>query len=105
MPRSNHTLWVVAAVDGSIHLLDGMTRQVIRGAKWGSDLAAVHSSCGTGTQLLVSDNGDPAQDSLRAFEIPDRDPVAASAPVEFDGPIVALWSESSGNGAVAIVRR
>jgi hypothetical protein len=105
LPRSGYTLWVLAAVDGSLHLLDGMTDQVIRGAKWGSDLAAVHSSCGTGTQLLVSENGDPQQDSLRAFEIPDRDPVAASSPVEFDGPIVALWPEGSGNGAVAIVKR
>jgi hypothetical protein len=105
LPRSNYTLWMLAAVDGSIHLLDGMTDQVIRGAKWGSDLAAVHSSCGTGTQLLVSENGDPAQDSVRAFEIPDRDPVAASAPVEFDGPIIALWTENGGNGAIAIVKR
>jgi len=105
LPRSGYTLWMLAAVDGSIHMLDGMTDQVIRGAKWGSDLAAVHSSCGTGTQLLVSEIGDPAQDSLRAFEIPDRDPVAASAPVEFDGPIVALWPEGGGNGAIAIVKR
>ena len=86
-------------------MLDGMTDQVIRGAKWGSDLAAVHSSCGTGTQLLVSESGGPAQDSLRAFEIPDREPVAASAPLEFDGPIVALWPEGSGNGAIASVKR
>jgi hypothetical protein len=105
LPRSGYTLWILAAVDGSLHLLDGMTDQVIRGAKWGSDLAAVHSSCGTGTQLLVSESGDSEQDSLRAFEIPDRDPVAASSPVEFDGPIVALWPEGSGNGAVAIVKR
>ena len=105
MPRFNYTLWTLAAVDGSIHLLDGMTDQVIRGAKWGSDLASIHSTCGTGTQLLVSENGDTTQDSLRAFEMPDRDPVAASSPVEFDGAIVALWTESSGNGAIAIVRR
>lgn len=105
LPRSGYTLWVLAAVDGSLHLLDGMTDQVIRGARWGSDLAAVHSSCGTSTQLLVSENGDTEQDSLRAFEIPDRDPVAASSPVEFDGPIVALWPESSGNGVIAIVKR
>ncbi|MFY9561230.1 MAG: hypothetical protein WAQ52_13430 [Terriglobales bacterium] len=105
LPRSGYTLWMLAAVDGSLHLLDGMTDQVIRGAKWGSDLAAVRSGCGTGTQLLVSESGDPAQDSLRAFEIPDRDPVAASAPLELDGPIVALWPEGSGNGAVAIVKR
>ena len=105
LPRSSYTLWAFAAVDGSLHLVDGMTDQAIRGAKWGSDLAAVHSSCGTGTQLLVSESGDTERDGLRAFEIPDRDPVAVSSAVEFDGRIVALWPESSGNGATAIVRR
>ena len=110
LPRSSYTLWVFVAVDGSLHLVDGMTDQLIRGVKWGSDLAAVHSSCGTGTQLLVSESqnlghGDAERDGLRAFEIPDRDPVAASAAVEFDGRIVALWPETSGNGAAAIVKR
>ncbi len=115
LPRSSYTLWAFAAVDGSLHLVDGMMDQVIRGVKWGSDLAAVHSSCGTGTQILVpesanmgrgdSERGSPQRDGLRAFEIPDRDPVAASAAVEFDGRIVALWPESSGNSAMAIARR
>ena len=105
LPRSSYTLWVFAAVDGSLHLVDGMTDQLIRGVKWGSDLAAVHSSCGTGTQLLVSESGDTERDGLRAFEIPDRNPVAVSAAVEFDGRIVALWPETSGNGAAAIVKR
>ena len=104
LPRSGYRLWALAAVDGSLHLVDGMTDQVIRGVKWGSDLAAVHSSCGTGTQLLIS-GSDTERDGLRAFEIPDRDPVAASAAVEFDGRIVALWPESSGNSAAAIVKR
>jgi hypothetical protein len=105
MPRSGYTLWVLAGVDGSIHMLDGMTDQVIRGAKWGSQLASVHSNCGSGTQLLVSEYGDPEQDSVRAFEIPDRDPVVSSSPVEFDGPVLALYTEGSGNGAIAIVKR
>src|SRR6266481_463005 len=105
LPRSNYTLWALAAVDGSLHLVDGMTDQLIRGGKWGSDLAAAHSSCGTGTQLLVSESGDTERDGLRAFEIPDRDPAAVSSAVEFDGRIAALWPESSGNGAVAIVKR
>jgi hypothetical protein len=110
LPRSGYTLWAFAAVDGSLHLVDGMTDQANRGGKWGSDLAAVHSSCGTGTQLLVSESGELAsgnseRDGLSAFEIPDRDPVAASSAVEFDGRIVALWSGSNGNGATAIVRR
>jgi hypothetical protein len=105
LSRSNYTLWMFAAVDGSLHVVDGMTDQLIRGGKWGSDLAAIHSNCGTGTQLLVSDRGDSERDGLRAFEIPDRDLVVASAAVEFDGRIIALWPESSGNGAMAIVRR
>src|SRR6266478_7927380 len=110
LPRSGYTLWALAAVDGSLHLVNGMTDQVIRGGEWGSDLAAVRSSCGTGTQLLISESGnlprgDSERDGLRAFEIPDRDPVAASSAVEFDGRIVALWPETSGNGAAAIVKR
>jgi hypothetical protein len=105
LPRSSYTLWAFAAVDGSLHLVDGMTDQQIRGAKWGSDLAAVHSSCGTGTQLLVSEGGDAERDRLRAFEIPDRDPVAVGSAAEFDGRIVALWPDSSGNSAAAIVKR
>jgi hypothetical protein len=107
LPRSNYTLWAFAAVDGTMHLVDGMTDQAIRGTKWGSDLASVRSTCGSGTQLLVSESGDSERDGLRAFEIPDRDPVAASAALEFDGRgvIVALWTESGGTGATAIVRR
>ncbi|HSZ63329.1 MAG TPA: hypothetical protein VK828_16135 [Terriglobales bacterium] len=119
LQRPSYTLWAFSAVDGSLHLVDGITDQAIRGAtlRWGSDLAAVHSSCGSGTQLLVSGSSDTlydalhdashdsARDSLRAFEIPDRDLVAVSAGAEFDGRIVALWPDSSGTGATAIVRR
>jgi hypothetical protein len=105
LPRSNYTLWLLTAVDGSVHLIDGISDQAIHGLRWGSDLAAVHSSCGTGTQVLVSDSGEPERDSLRAFEVPDRDPVVASSAIELDGSIVALWPDTTGNNAVAIVKR
>ena len=105
LPRSGYTLWALATVDGSLHLVDGMTDQAIRGGKWGSDLAAVHSGCGSGTQLLVSESGDTGRDALRAFEIPDRDPVAASSAVEFEGQVIALWPETNGNSATVIVKR
>ncbi len=99
-------------------MIDGITDQAIRGARWGSDLAAVHSTCGTGMQLLVTGGGDMNRDTyrdnddrennrdtLRAFEIPDRDPIAASSLLEFDGPIAALWPDASLTSAVAIVKR
>ena len=103
--RTGYKLWAFAAVDGSFHLVDGMTDQLVRSERWGSDLAAVHSGCGSGTQLLVSDGGSPERDSLRAFEILDRDPVAVSAALEFEGQVVALWPETNGNSATAIVKR
>lgn len=110
LPRSNYTLWAFTAPDGSLHLVDGVTDQAIRGVRWGSDVAAVHSSCGAGTQLLASEVesprlGEKEHDNLRAYEVPDRDPVAVSTMVEFVGQISALWPESGGNGAAAIVRR
>jgi hypothetical protein len=58
-----------------------------------------------GKQLLVSGSGEAERDGLRAFEIPDRDPVLVSSTVEFDGSIVALWPQSDGNSATAIVKR
>lgn len=110
LPRQGYTLWVVAAVDGSAHVIDGVTDQVGRGARWGSDLAAVHSGCGAGVQLLVSGEGDAREsdherDSLRAFEIPDREPVTVSTALEFEGTITALWPDASGTSALAIVQR
>jgi hypothetical protein len=105
VPRLSYTLWVFATVDGSLHLVDGMTDQLLTGLRWGSDVAAIRSNCGSGVQLLASEIGSEAHDSLRAFEIPDRDPVMVSAPAEFDGRITALWPDSGGNNATAIVKR
>jgi len=105
LPRANYTLWTLTAVDGSIHLVDGFMDQTLRGVRWGSDLAVIKSGCGSGMQLLSTDAGDSDHDSVRAMEIPDRDPVAASAPVEFDGRIVALWAETSGTSAIVVVKR
>lgn len=105
IPRANYTLWAFMAVDGSLHLVDGMTDQLIRDGKWGSDLAAVHSGCGTGTQLLLSADGTPDRDSVAAFEIPDRDPISTGSAVDFDGRLTALWPESGGTSAMAVVKR
>lgn len=105
VPRPGSAVWAVSTLDGSLHLVNGFTDRAVPGENFGSELAAVHSSCGTRTQLLVSKPGDAGRDGLRAFEIPDREPVAVSSAVEFEGEIVALRPENGGNGASAIVRR
>ncbi len=109
LPRSNYSLWMLAAVDGSVHLIDGITDQAMRGARWGSDLAAIRSTCGTGTQLLVTGSSDPVsghdRDAVRAFEVPDREPLAVSSPLEFDGSITALWPDATLTSGIAIEKR
>jgi hypothetical protein len=103
LPRGNYVLWLLTGVDGSQHLLDGVTDQAAHW-NWGSDLAAISTSCGAGWQVLATARGDGPNDSLRAYEFPDRDPVAVSPPIDFLGNITALWPEAKGKSAIAVAR-
>ena len=102
LPREKYTLWLFAATDGQVHMVDGVSDQAAR-LGWGSDLASVKTACGAGWQVLATSSGD-AGDSVRAYEFPDRDPVAVSVAVDFPGPVTALWTEAKGDTSVAVVR-
>jgi hypothetical protein len=108
IPRPNYTLLLTLGVDGRLHANDGVNDRTISAgstADWGSDMAAIRSSCGSGTQLLATKSGDDFEpDSLRAFEIPDRDLVPASTALDFPGPITALWTHSDGSSVTAVDR-
>jgi hypothetical protein len=71
---------------------------------WGSDIASVRSGCGSGWQVLATGNGEASSDTVRAFEISGREPVAVSAAMDIDGSITAMWAESGEAGAVAVAR-
>jgi hypothetical protein len=106
MPRSNYTLWVFTGVDGAVRESDGVNERRVPGSvsgDWGSDLAGVRTACGLGTQVVVTQAGDGA-DSLRAYEVPDREPVLVSAVLNFDGPLTALWTAMDGTSANAVVK-
>lgn len=102
LPRNKYTLWLFTAVDGRVHLLDGITDQTAARLGWGSDIAGVKSGCGLGWQILATGNGDGTSDTVGAFEIADREPVAVSQPVEFTGSVTALWTESDATSVVAV---
>lgn len=104
LPREKYTLWVLAAVDGQVHMLDGFSDQSVSKLGWGSDIAGVHSGCGPGWQVLATNAGSGTDDSIRAYELADREAVPVSRPVEFSGSITALWTEPEGNSAVVVVR-
>jgi len=107
LPRDKYTLWLFAAVDGQTHLVDGVSDQAAK-LGWGSDLTSIRTACGAGWQVLssaaVRPEDDQSEDAVRAYEFPDRDPVAVSAAVDFTGPITALWTEAKGDSAIAIAR-
>jgi hypothetical protein len=104
LPREKYTLWLFAAVDGRVHLLDGVADQTAGKLGWGSDIATLHSSCGSGWDVLATGTGNGAGDTLQAFEFPDREPMAVSQPLEFGSRIHALWAESNGSNAIAVAR-
>lgn len=97
-----YAVWLFAAVDGQLHLLDGSTDQVLNASAWSSDIAALRSGCGSGWQVLATDAGDGPNDTVRGFEVPGRTPVAMSAPLDIEGRITAMWTESGGTGVLAI---
>jgi hypothetical protein len=101
LPRDK---FLFAAVDGQVHMLDGVTNQTLGGADWGSDIASVQSGCGQGWQVLATGDGEGAVDTVGAFEIEDHETVPVSQPVEFNGGITALWAEPDGTGAIAVLQ-
>jgi hypothetical protein len=102
LPRDKYRLWIFSTVDGEVHLLDGVSDQTVAKLGLGSDIVSVRSGCGVGSQVLVAGNEDGASDSVRAFEIADREPVVVSQAAEFNGKITALWADADGTGAIAI---
>jgi hypothetical protein len=105
LPREKYLLWLFAATDGRVHMLDGISDQGLK-LGWGSDVTSIKTSCGAGWQVLATSSTEDTGDSVRAYEFPDRDPVAVSAAVDFPGSgvITALWTEAKGDTAIAVAR-
>lgn len=107
LPRPNYTLLLFASVDGTVSTYDGMRQSVLAGnPHWGSDLTAIRTQCGIGTQILASEAGETDKgDALHIYEIADREAVEVGAPLQFDGEIVALWPSSEPGAATVITRK
>lgn len=103
LPRDKYVLWLFAATDGKLHILDGI-RDQISGTDWGSDIATVRTNCGAGWQVLATNADDQSGDSVRAYELPDRDPIAVSAPTNLPGKVSALWTQANGDNAIAVTK-
>ena len=106
LPRSSGAMaLLVAGIDGKMQLAENGTLGVVSGARdWGSDFAVLHSGCGGGTQIVASESGEAIPDSLRAYELPAREAIAASAPLALEGTVTALSTAPGEDSVLAVLR-
>jgi hypothetical protein len=97
---------MVGGIDGRVQMLDGRTLKPVAGTRdWGSDFAAIRAGCGSGAAMLATSSGEAESDSLRAYQITGQQAVAASAPLELNGSVTALWTAPDGVSALAVIRK
>jgi hypothetical protein len=94
--------WLFAGTDGRARLYQyDLSAPAAIFNSWGSNMAAVHSNCGSGWQALVSAPGDSVRpDSIQAVEIVGREALPVSATVELSGPVQALWTSGKNSESV-----
>jgi hypothetical protein len=98
------TPWVRADLDGVARLYTE-DRALADLGMWGSDVAAIESSCGSGHQILATGVGDwTERDTVQAYQVDGAGAVAVSVPLELPGPVTALWTASDARRAAAVVR-
>jgi hypothetical protein len=96
-------LWLLAMVDGHTQILDASLDPAGSVPSWGSDITGTEAHCGSGAQVLATRPGDgTVTDAVQAFSIVNRSATALTLPLEFPGPVTALWP-NVGISAVAIV--
>ena len=87
-------LWIFTGTDGRTRLFQNeLASPSAMFSGWGSTLAAVHSTCGSGWQLLTSSPADSTRsDSVQAVEINGHEALPVSSPVDLSGSVEALWT-------------
>jgi hypothetical protein len=85
-------------------MLDGINQQALGKIHWGSDIAGVHAACRPDWQVVATSAENDGEDSIQAFEFPDREPVAVSQKVTLKGSTSALWTASTGDSVIAVYR-
>jgi hypothetical protein len=94
--------WIFAAADGRAQVYTSNWEPAAGIDQWGSDIAAIQTPCGA--RILATRRASlAAPDAVQPFDLaPGAVPSIAGPPIEFSGPITALWS--AGSSATAVSR-
>ena len=89
---NNSTEMILAELDGMARLYDNSAAAVATFDGWGDDIATIQTGCDNEWQVLVTGTGDWTEpDQIQIFEIRDHQANAVGQPLNFPGPILALW--------------
>lgn len=99
--EGGNPLWLLAMLDGRTRIFDASFVPAGEVDTWGSDIAGIDARCSVGSQVLAAMPGDGDRDGIQAFTMVNRAPVPLTLPVEFPGPVTALWV-SGGASALAV---
>lgn len=124
LSQSASPVWILSGIDGHVYLTDNSWTYKSVPFNAGSDIASIHSSCGTGWQLLTTNPASPRtnlppsgqsnepaeggqnqpEDSLQAFEIIDGEFIPVSSSLTFNGVsvVTALWTHSQHSEITAV---
>ncbi len=95
--------WITTELDGKARLYQGDPPAVFSG--WGDDIATIKTGCDRQWQVLVTGTGDWMQpDHIQIYEIKDRQATLVGQPLEFPGPILALWPSTDMRSARVVSR-
>jgi hypothetical protein len=97
--------WLFAGIDGRARLYQNeLSAPAAMFSAWGGNLAAIHSGCGSGWQVLVSAPSDSIHpDSVQAVEIAGREALPVSSSLELSGALQALWTTGKNSETVNAV--
>lgn len=105
LARARGAAAILSAIDGKVFMIENGALKHVAGTRdWGSDIAAIHSACGSGTQLLTSASGAGATDSLRAYEVAGAEASPVSPALDIDGAAMAIWPSADGRDATVVAR-
>lgn len=104
--------WVIAGLDGKARLYDA-GKLIATFSGWGDQVATIDSECNDSWQVLTTGAGDSSQpDHIQIYDIRNYlqaqasahpaasaaqtalEATAAGQPLDFSGPILALWSSA-----------
>ncbi|HYX54507.1 MAG TPA: hypothetical protein VE783_13700 [Candidatus Limnocylindrales bacterium] len=94
--------WMFTGTDGRARFYQyDLSAPIAIFNNWGGNMAAIRSSCGSGTQLLMSSPNDSVRpDAVQAVEVLGREALPVSTPVELAGAVQSMWTAGKNNELV-----